>query len=98
MHQLVHIWKFDDDAERRAYGATVFANPDCMEGFAAHFRPLVLSHEVKLLTAASWGPPPEGARPAHTLPVQRVRSIGGPVLTRWRIQVTFRQARLTSHY
>jgi hypothetical protein len=37
-HQLVYIWKFDD-ADRRAYGATVFANPDCMEGFAAHFRP-----------------------------------------------------------
>jgi hypothetical protein len=58
MHPLVHLWKFDDDADRRAHGGAVFANLDFMEGFAAHFRPLVLSQEVKLLTAAPWGPHP----------------------------------------
>lgn len=58
INQLVHLWKFDDDTDRRAHWAAVFANPDFMEGFAAHFRPLVLSQEVKLLTAAPWGPHP----------------------------------------
>jgi hypothetical protein len=45
-------------ADRRAHWAAVYANPDFMEGFAAQFRPLVLSQEVKLLTAAPWGPHP----------------------------------------
>jgi hypothetical protein len=36
----------------------VFANKDFVEGFAAKFRPLVMSQEVKLLTAAPWGPHP----------------------------------------
>jgi len=58
INQLVHLWKFDDDADRRAHWAAVFSNQDFMEGFAAHFRPLVLSQEVKLLTAAPWGPHP----------------------------------------
>ena len=58
INQLVHLWKFDDDADRRAHWAAVFANPDFMEAFAAKFRPLVLSQEVKLLTAAPWGPHP----------------------------------------
>lgn len=58
INQLVHLWKFDDDADRRAHWAAVYTNKDFMEGFAAHFRPLVLSQEVKLLTAAPWGPHP----------------------------------------
>ena len=32
INQLVHLWKFDDDADRRAHWAAVFANPDFMEG------------------------------------------------------------------
>src|SRR3989475_13327949 len=58
INQLVHLWKFDDDADRRAHWASVFANKDFVEGFAAKFRPLVASQEVKLLTAAPWGPHP----------------------------------------
>jgi hypothetical protein len=58
INQLVHLWKFDDDADRRAHWAAVYANKDFVEGFAAQFRPLVLSQEVKLLTAAPWGPHP----------------------------------------
>ena len=38
--------------------ASVFANRDFVEGFAVKFRPLVVSQEVKLLTAAPWGPHP----------------------------------------
>ncbi len=58
VNQLVHLWKFDDDADRRAHWAAVFANKDFVEGFALKFRPLLVSQEVKLLTAALWGPHP----------------------------------------
>ena len=58
INQLMHLWKFDDDADRRAHWRAVFANKDFVEGFASQFRPLVISQEVKLLTAAPWGPHP----------------------------------------
>ena len=58
INQLVHIWKFKDDGNRRAHGAAVFANKDFVEGFASKFRPLVTSQEVKLMTEAPWGPHP----------------------------------------
>ena len=58
INQLVHLWKFDDDAARRAHWASVFANTDFTEGFASKFRPLVMTQEVKLLHAAPWGPHP----------------------------------------
>ena len=50
--------KFDDDADRRANSAAVFANKDFVEGFASKFRPLLMTQEVKLLQAAPWGPHP----------------------------------------
>jgi hypothetical protein len=40
IHQLVHLWKFDDDADRRAHWAAVYANK--LEGFASKFRPLLM--------------------------------------------------------
>jgi len=58
INQLIHLWKFDDDADRRKHWASVFANKDFVEGFAVKFRPLVKSQEVKLLTPAPWGPHP----------------------------------------
>jgi NIPSNAP len=58
INQLVHLWKFDDDADRRAHWTAVFANKDFVEGFAAKFRPLVMTQEVKLLHPAPWGPHP----------------------------------------
>ena len=58
INQLVHLWKFADDADRRAHWAAVYANQDFVEGFAIKFRPLIASQEVKLLTAAPWGPHP----------------------------------------
>jgi hypothetical protein len=57
MNQLVHLWKFEDDADRRAFWAGVFADPEFM-AFAAKLRPLLLSQENKLLMAAPWGPQP----------------------------------------
>jgi hypothetical protein len=35
INQLVHLWKFDDDADRRKHWAGVFANKDFVEGFAS---------------------------------------------------------------
>jgi len=58
VNQLIHLWKFDDDNDRRAHWAGVFANKDFVEGFASKFRPLVMTQEVKLMTAAPWGPHP----------------------------------------
>jgi NIPSNAP len=58
INQLVHLWKFADDADRRKHWAEVFANKDFVEGFASKFRPLVMTQEVKLLIAAPWGPHP----------------------------------------
>jgi hypothetical protein len=40
INQLVHIWKFKDDGDRRTHWAAVFANKDFVEGFASKFRPL----------------------------------------------------------
>jgi hypothetical protein len=58
INQLLHLWKFDDDADRRAHWAAVYANKDFVEGFASKFRPLLMTQEVKLLHAAPWGPHP----------------------------------------
>lgn len=58
VNQLVHLWKFVDDAERRSHWASLYANAEFIEGFAARFRPLLVSQEVKLLTPAPWGPQP----------------------------------------
>jgi hypothetical protein len=58
INQLVHLWKFDDDADRRTHWAGLSANKDFVEGFASKFRPLVMTQEVKLLHPAPWGPHP----------------------------------------
>ncbi|MGB6541255.1 MAG: NIPSNAP family protein [Xanthobacteraceae bacterium] len=58
INQLLHLWKFDDDADRRVHWAAVYANKDFVEGFASKFRPLLITQEVKLLQAAPWGPHP----------------------------------------
>jgi hypothetical protein len=58
INQLLHLWKFEDDADRRAHWAAVFANRDFVEGLALKFRPLPMTQEVKLLQAAPWGPHP----------------------------------------
>ena len=58
INQIVHMWKFDDDAHRRAHWAAVFENKDFTGPFTDKFRPLVMTQEVKLLHAAPWGPHP----------------------------------------
>lgn len=54
MNQLIHIWKFDDDADRRAFWAGVFSDEQFM-AFARQLRPMILSQENKLMMAAPWG-------------------------------------------
>ena len=57
LNQLVHLWKFEDDADRRAFWAAVFGDPEFM-AFAKQLRPLLASQENKLLLGAPWGPQP----------------------------------------
>ena len=57
LHQLVHLWKFDDDADRRAHWAALYKDDGFM-AFVARFRPLVMTQQNQLLLAAPWGPHP----------------------------------------
>lgn len=57
LHQLVHIWKFDSDDDRRAFWKRLFADQRFM-AFAAQLRPLLKSQRNQLLLAAPWGPHP----------------------------------------
>ncbi|HOA95051.1 MAG TPA: NIPSNAP family protein, partial [Quisquiliibacterium sp.] len=44
LNQVVHLWKFEDDADRREFWAGVFADPDFM-AFAAKLRPLLQAQQ-----------------------------------------------------
>lgn len=57
LHQLVHMWRFEDDADRRNFWKRLFADEAFIE-FATRFRPLVKTQEVQLLNPAPWGPHP----------------------------------------
>lgn len=57
LHQLIHLWKFDDDADRRAFWTRLFADEEFMK-FAVQLRPHVDTQDVQLLNSAPWGPQP----------------------------------------
>ncbi|MDE0409111.1 MAG: NIPSNAP family protein [Alphaproteobacteria bacterium] len=57
LNQLVHLWKFDDDADRRRHWAALYAD-DAFKTFAGKIRPLIMSQQNQLLLAAPWGPHP----------------------------------------
>lgn len=57
LNQLVHLWKFDDDADRRMFWDGVYVDAEFMT-FARLLRPLLVTQENKLLMAAPWGPHP----------------------------------------
>ena len=57
LHQLIHIWRFESDEERRAFWARLYANEKIM-AVVAHLRPLIEAQEVQLLTSAPFGPRP----------------------------------------
>ena len=55
LNQIIHVWQFEDDNNRRELWKTIYADKDFIK-FASEFRPLVLTQENKLMTAASWTP------------------------------------------
>ena len=55
LHQLIHIWRFEDDNERRDVWRRLYASEDFM-AIVAQIRSLLLSQEVQLLTDAPFGP------------------------------------------
>jgi len=57
LHQLVHLWRFDDDAQRRAFWPRLGAD-EAFQAFARQLRPLLITQEVQLLLPAPWGPRP----------------------------------------
>ena len=57
LHQIVHLWKFDDYNDRRQHWDTMFQDPAFME-FAGKIRPLLMTQHNQLLTASPWGPHP----------------------------------------
>ena len=57
LHQLVHLWKLDDDADRRNHWGTLFQD-DAFMSFATQLRPLLSNQTVQLLNEAPWGPHP----------------------------------------
>jgi hypothetical protein len=57
INQIIHLWKFEDDADRRAFWAGVFAD-EAFKDFARKLRPLLLSQNNKLMLASPWGPHP----------------------------------------
>ena len=54
----MHLWKFDDDAARRAHWARLYGASEEFMGFAGKIRPSMLSQEVVLLNQAPFGPHP----------------------------------------
>lgn len=57
LHQLMHLWRFADDAARRAFWKRLFADEAFM-AFAVKIRPLIRKQQVQLLLPAPWGPQP----------------------------------------
>ncbi len=57
LHQLMHIWRFENDEARRAFWARLYASEKFM-AVAAKLRPLIDTQEVQLFTSAPWGPRP----------------------------------------
>ncbi len=53
LNQIIHIWKFEDDNERRELWKQIFSDQDFIK-FASKFRPLVLNQENKIMIQAPW--------------------------------------------
>jgi len=57
LHQLIHIWRFQRDEDRREFWERLYASEKFM-AVIAKLRPLIDTQEVQLLTSAPWGPRP----------------------------------------
>ena len=56
-HQLVHIWRFDDDAARRDFWRRLFKD-EAFLAFIAKIQGVFVRQDVQLLNPAPWGPRP----------------------------------------
>lgn len=57
LSQLIHLWRFADDQDRRAFWKRLSGN-EATQVFLRQLRPMLLSQEVQLLNPAPWGPAP----------------------------------------
>lgn len=57
LHQLIHIWRFDSDTDRRDFWHRLMSDEQFLV-FAKHIRPLIHSQNVQLMVSAPWGPQP----------------------------------------
>jgi hypothetical protein len=54
LSQLVHLWRFADDNDRRAFWRRLAAD-EGIQRFLAVLRPMLQTQEVQLLNPAPWG-------------------------------------------
>jgi hypothetical protein len=57
LNELVHIWKFEDDNDRRAFWGKVQTDQEFL-AVAKDLRGYIQKQENKLLLEAPWGPHP----------------------------------------
>lgn len=57
LHQLIHLWRFEGDEQRRDFWARLFQDQDFL-AFAVQLRPLLKAQNNQLLLAAPWGSHP----------------------------------------
>ena len=57
LHQLVHLWRFESDDERRAFWKRLLEDVD-FQVFVKQLRPLLKTQSNQLLLSAPWGPRP----------------------------------------
>ncbi len=55
LNQIIHIWQFDNDKQRRDIWEKIYSDEDFLK-FASKFRPLVMNQENRLMTPAPWTP------------------------------------------
>ena len=57
LHQLIHVWRFDDDNARRDFWKRAYGSQAFM-AVAVNIRPLLLDQDVQLMWNAPFGPQP----------------------------------------
>jgi hypothetical protein len=57
LHQLIHLWKFDSDDDRRAFWKRLGEDADFV-AFVKQLRPLLKTQTNQLMLASPWGPHP----------------------------------------
>ena len=55
LNLIVHLWAYDDLADRAARRATMALSPD-WQAFARKIQPLVVTQNSRILTPAPWSP------------------------------------------